>query len=158
MMALTLAQPHATLAAHGFKQADGRGWKTGYRGLVAIYAARWRAGLDRRAFKALCLSDPFHDPLYEALSISRCADLPRGMIVGLAELIEAERIEDDADLPSYPEREFGLYGPLRCIWRLEDARALPSPIPVRRGWARSGLWQVPRPLRAKLKAMEGGAR
>lgn len=153
MNAITLAQPYATLAAHGFKRADGRRWRTACRGPIAIYAARWRAGLDCRAFKSLCFSEPFREPIYHALHVPRCLELPRGAIVGVAELVEVERIEEEADMPRYPEREFGVYSPLRYIWRLENSRALAAPIPVNLGCARSGLWQLPRPLRTAVKLM-----
>lgn len=151
-MAITLAQPYATLAAHGFKRLDGRSWRTTYRGPVAIYAARWRMGLDRRAFKSLCFSDPFRVPIYHELRTSQCLKLPRGCIIGVAELVDARRIDEEEELPSSPEREFGIYGPLRCIWTLESSTPLPTPIPVRQGWARSGLWRIPRPLRKMINA------
>lgn len=41
MKALTIHQPWASLIAYGFKRFETRGWRTNYRGLVAIHAGKW---------------------------------------------------------------------------------------------------------------------
>lgn len=49
MKALTLTQPWATLVITGRKRFETRGWRTGYRGQIAIHAAKGMPGWAKEA-------------------------------------------------------------------------------------------------------------
>lgn len=137
MKALTLTQPWATLVAIEAKRIETRSWQTHYRGPLAIHAAKGLAGMRQRDFVALCGRAPFA-PALAAAGYRDPADLPRGAIVAVAELVAIERIEA-ATMPDEPERSFGDYRPGRYAWHLAGVRRLVSPRPAR---GALGLWSV----------------
>lgn len=126
MMVLTVRQPLATMAVHQFKRLDGRAWATTYRGPVALYAPKSMRGMTRGEFLRFCLDEPFRGPLYRELKIDTCFRLPRGHIVGTAELVGVERLDANEDMPPYPEIAMGGYGPLCCIWHRKTRGHSPS--------------------------------
>jgi hypothetical protein len=127
--ALTLWQPWATLIALGRKRLETRGWVTAYRGSLAIHAAR------RPPDPGLLAAEPFAGALRDALARG---PLPRGAVVAVARLVDVLPITPAlvAGL-TQEERAFGIYGPCRWAWRLEEVRLLDPPIPAR---GAQGLW------------------
>ena len=153
--AITLTQPWATLVAIGAKHIETRSWRTDYRGLLAIHAAKGLGPGGIAAYLERCTAS---EPIYAALNDAGLAPftwdadallaLPRGAIVAVCELTDCSPIKiysigDSAingtsyPLPTEPERSFGDYSVGRWAWLLADIRALPEPVPAR---GTLGLW------------------
>lgn len=145
--ALSLTQPWATLCAIGAKQRETRCWPTGYRGWIAIHAAK---GFPRGC-QDLCLEHPFDAPLRAAgYTMNVARSLPRGMVLAVARLTEcvATRVwtpDEDSD-----EYAFGNYeaidsdnGKPRYSFKLEDLRRLREPFDCK---GALGIWRLPRPI------------
>jgi len=128
MKAITLIQPWATLVAIGAKQIETRGWRTFYRGPLAIHASKrlpaWQ----------------FRDTL-EAHGIHSFMQLPLGAIIATCTLVDCVRITPD-NVPSAPEFYFGDYTLGRWAWHLSNVKALDEPMPAR---GSLGLWEWPGP-------------
>lgn len=147
MRALTLTQPWASLVACGAKRIETRDWSTGYRGPLAIHAAK---GYPDHA-KALCFEEPFRGAL-AAAGLDGPWALPKGAIVAVATLKHCIHIPQMGPTTGIPyddplEMAFGDYSDGRDMWFLEDVRALPEPIPCR---GALGLWIVPPEIVARL--------
>jgi activating signal cointegrator 1 len=133
MKALTLTQPWATLVAIGAKRIETRGWKTPYRGPLAIHAAKGFPADCRDVVYKL----PFRDVLGEVFPGGEPIDkrLPLGAVIAIANLVDCERTELFT-LAGYgsgyrlteQEMAFGNYADGRWAWTLKDVVALPEPI------------------------------
>ncbi|RXZ84609.1 ASCH domain-containing protein [Paenibacillaceae bacterium] len=131
MKAITIHQPHATLAALGLKGFETRSWATKYRGPLAIHAGKQ---IDREA----CEREPIKSALAE---YGYTADnLPTGAIIATAELSDClKSIDTWTDgyelegrrLVYSPEYEFGDFTPGRYAWELTDVQQLPDTIPAK---------------------------
>ncbi len=131
MKGLWLTKPWATLVARGHKQIETRSWSTPYRGELLIHAARVYP-LDCRRF-----ADEEHAAGMLPVIV------PRGVVVGVARLVDVRRTEDlvaPASTLSMQEQIYGDYGPGRFGWVFTDVRALRQPIPCK---GALGLWAVP---------------
>lgn len=126
MVALTIWQPWVELILRGDKCVENRGWRTGYRGPLALHAGQksdpegWRCFWER------------YDR--QATGAHVC---DYGAIVGLAELVgmdQEQRTEWDA--------------PGQWHWRLERVRRLAAPVVCA---GKQGLWQVPREVGAAVR-------
>lgn len=151
--AVTLWQPWASLImltghidpdiAKLGKHFETRSWQTDYRGPLAIHAAK-----DRQYWK-IAHEEPFRSVLMEA-RLFRQNDLPYGAIIGVCNLVEIykcgiysmEAESKELPLPEEPEISFGDFSYGRYAWKLEDARPLPEPIPVK-GYQRLWNWEPP---------------
>lgn len=135
MKALTLTQPWASLVASGAKRVETRSWRTGYRGPLAIHAAKTFPA-DARA---LCHVEPFRSRLIAALldeGMVMAEALPLGQIVGIT------WVEDcvptvEADVGD-EERAFGNFAEGRWAWKLREPEAF-TPIKYR---GALGLWDL----------------
>lgn len=146
MKALTLTQPWATLVAIGAKRIETRSWKTNYRGLLAIHAAK---GFPSSA-RELCRQNPFHAELHRAgmASVSFSDELPRGAVIALCKIVDCLPTEslgclsgvfdDYPELDTPQERAFGDYSPGRWAWIMEEAKPLTEPKPAK---GALGLWE-----------------
>jgi activating signal cointegrator 1 len=159
MKALTLTQPWATLVAIGAKKIETRSWSTGYRGILAIHAAK---GFPKEAQEE-GYREPFATVLTEA-GIIKPSDLPLGQIVAVCRLVDCipmssmgavdgsgrsfKRIRQHV-AAIYGENEvtFGNYAPDRFAWVLEDMIKLPDPIPMK---GSLGLWEVDPSVRKEI--------
>ena len=144
MIALTLTQPWASLVSIGAKKVETRSWRTGYRGPLAIHAAKGWTADDR----ALLWEPDFR----RALEPTGLVDyrvphlhLPLGAIVATAHLVSCVRTEDDT--VEATELAFGNYSPGRWAWSLIRVHALPEPIPCK---GALGLWAVPAEIAARV--------
>lgn len=116
---LSLTQPYATAIALGHKRYETRSWRTHYRGLVAIHAAK---GFPRAA----------RDFTATERAIGRIpARIPLGAIIAVARIAAVEEAEDAALKVSALERLYGDYSIGRWAWQLADVVALPEPIPYK---------------------------
>lgn len=146
MKAITLTQPWATLVAIGAKKIETRGWRTRYRGPLAIHAAK---GFPKEAQQLAYYVEPFRTVLAQAHCIPTQAygmtpeNLPTGCVVATCELVECVLIEDHSTdwglrWPiTEQERAFGDYTPGRYAWLLADVQPLATPVPAR---GALGLW------------------
>lgn len=140
MRALSLWQPWASLIALGAKRIETRGWQTSYRGPMAIHAAQ-------RVERAVCFDDPF----LECLSVggfARPEELPQGMFVAIAELVEIVPTEAIRESLSDREWHFGNYEAGRFAWKLEQVQ----PLHAWPGRGRQGLWKLDEATVSTLRA------
>ncbi len=140
LRAPAVKDPWATLIAIGAKQIETRSYRTRYRGPIAIHSSKAFS----RADQAICSHEPVHGAL-ERAGIHSPADMPRGAIIAVAEIIACDQVPGGQDsrevIPPEPESSFGFYSPGRWLWRLRNVRRLPEPVPCR---GMLGLWQLPR--------------
>jgi hypothetical protein len=134
MRALSLSQPWASLLILGHKRLETRSWQTSHRGLLAIHAARTFSATAR----LLCRHEPIGSLLRRA-GIEDADQLPRGVILGVARLVECVRVEELADVPE-AERPLGDFSPGRWVWRFADAVPLSVPVSAR---GRLGIFDLP---------------
>ncbi|SDE75783.1 ASCH domain-containing protein [Fontibacillus panacisegetis] len=143
MKAITIHQPYATLIAINEKHNETRGWRTNYRGQLAIHAGK---KVDRQACE--------WGPIKSTLEKHGCTadNLPTGGIVAIAYLLECWAIGEDyvsgatvlfngengatKDV-SAKECKFSDYSLGRYAWELDNVRMLPEPIPAK---GQQGLW------------------
>ena len=148
MKAITIHQPWASLIAHGYKRFETRGWRTNYRGPIAIHAGQ---KIDSEAVRMLATE---YTRIWRDIS-----PLPKGCIVAVTELVDCLMVSNwgrsisnwsangtpvlhgkDEDIfldTNDMEYRFGDYTPGRYAWELANVRRLPEPIPAR---GRQGLW------------------
>jgi hypothetical protein len=143
--ALTLTQPWATLVALEEKRIETRGWSTGYRGPLAIHAAK--------SFPADCreLCETRSLPFLETLrkhGINSWRELPTGVIVCTTDLIDClktEQVREAWCLYSdlIHEKDFGNYDDGRYGLLLGAVtRTFVPPLPAR---GALGLWEWTEP-------------
>ena len=90
MKAITILQPWASLIACGAKKIETRGWKTSYRGPIAIHAGKSWTIFTRN----LTYRGPFYDALWktnEERKLSpyeRTELLPVGSVIAIADLVD----------------------------------------------------------------------
>jgi hypothetical protein len=132
MKALTLIQPWASLVAIGAKRVETRGWRTSYRGPLAIHAAKafpeWA--------QDTCYEQPFLRVLL-ALGVT-LGQLPRGYVIATCKLVNViptqalvclSGFSDDyPELATPQELALGDYSEGRWAWILEDINPLPHPL------------------------------
>lgn len=144
MKVLSLTQPYASLVAIGAKKIETRSWATGYRGPLAIHAAKGLDPVDgREGLAYLCQREPFASALGNAGLTA--AALPLGAIIAIVELVDVVSIIENWQyeihgfkvIPEEPERSFGDYTGGRYAWLLRIVQQLRAPI-VARGAL--GLW------------------
>jgi hypothetical protein len=132
--AISLWQPWATLVAIGAKHYETRHWPTGYRGPLAIHAAkRWTPEQGD-----LCITEPFRTAL-RGFHLR----LPLGELLAICDLAGCFTTNYPPPGISGDEIAFGDWSPGRFAWRLENVRCLTPPIP----WKGSqGFFEVELPL------------
>lgn len=142
MKALSLIQPWASLVANGAKHWETRSWRTHFRGPVAIHASKGFPG----EYRDLCWLEDFAT----ALEFATDRALPLGAIVAVVEITDCLPTSEWLQKhQSYPEEDFGGYGPNRFAWHIENVRKLTTPIPCS---GNRGFWNVPNEVEAHLLA------
>lgn len=137
MKALSLTQPWATAITLGIKTMETRSWCTNYRGPLAIHASKAFPGW------AKDFAETEH-------TLGRLpARLPLGAIVAMADLIDVLWTGEVVHDITAVERLYGDYSPGRCAWKLENVRALTTPVSCR-GY--QGLWTPPPSIVAAVEA------
>jgi hypothetical protein len=146
VQALTLTEPWATLVAVGAKQIETRHWRTPYRGLLAIHAAK---GFPDWA-QQYCLLEPFRSVLTEQTKIRIIwdkargrapedrTDFPLGKVIAICRLRNIIPTEEAAQHISAQELAFGDYSRGRWAWVLSDIQRLIHAVPAR---GALGLWE-----------------
>ncbi|MGG6310670.1 ASCH domain-containing protein [Paenibacillus macerans] len=141
MRCITIRQPWATLIAVGAKRLETRGWKTNYRGELAVHAGKQ---VDREA----CETEPVRSIL-AAHGYAGPDSLPMGSVVAVCRLNDCfsvlrndgERaLLDGGDRTveaSGEEYRFGDFTPGRYAWELTELQRLPRPVTA---VGKQGLW------------------
>jgi hypothetical protein len=156
MKSLSLWQPWASLVVAGVKTIETRSWATDYRGPLAIHAAKLSY------MELVSIVGPtsyLHAPLRDA-GLPNIMDVPRGVILGTAELVGCYRVESFAissDNRTRPilkvndgllrgltdlELSLGDFTPGRFGWMLTNPVQFGVPIPCR-GHQRLWEWSEP---------------
>lgn len=148
MKALTILQPWASLIALGHKRIETRGWRTDYRGPIAIHAGKsceYAFLLQREPFSRYRLSDLPLGAIVAKAHLVQC--LPILVIPSLPACLTAERgrvlmwsgTNQPRDDFAMHELAFGDYSThCRWGWVLENVQRLPDPTPAR---GAQGLWE-----------------
>lgn len=153
MKALTLWQPWASLVAMGAKRWETRSWTTSYRGPLLIHAAGRkppRSHYTAQPDQPVEISSAAVEAMIEVLGVADFDRLPRGAVVGVAELTDCRRIDARDDVTrliqaAHPlsfagarqELMFGDWSLDRAVWRIENTRLVDPPLPT---GGRQGLW------------------
>lgn len=141
MKAITIHQPWASLIAIGAKKFETRGWKTKYRGPIAIHA-----GKNKNYFACMMLARDYKEIW------NQITPLQFGSILAIADLVECRKVSDwnfnngipvlhgenDDYLIAEKEAFFGDYTPGRYAWQLENVRLI-DPRPAK---GQQGLWNI----------------
>lgn len=160
MEALTIKQPWASLIMAGIKHYETRGWKTSYRGKLAIHAGKetFRKFL-RERFPVASNGYEYH-PLYDAYKnfmdiVSPLLDLDNlqyGVVLGTVDLVDCLKVtncdgktaklipsiaDKDPKYVSGTELMLGDFTEGRYAWRLENIKLFREPIPAR---GKQGMW------------------
>lgn len=132
MKTISLWEPWASAIAIGAKKIETRAWYTGYRGPLAIHAAKTRDHADCFLF------EPTVRAAFAAAGITAVGDLSFGCIVATCTLKACLKTERIAGGIGELERALGGYDPGRFGWVLENVVRLPKPIPAR---GSQGFWE-----------------
>lgn len=123
---MTLTQPWANAVAIGLKRIETRSWRTGYRGLLAIHAAKGFPVWARQfAMTELALGRGE-------------ARIPRSAIVAIVRVIDCVPAVEAALDISAIERMYGDYSPGRWAWVTEFVERIEPPVPAK---GALGLWE-----------------
>jgi len=137
MKAITIYQPFASLIAQGFKRYETRGWRTNYRGPIAIHAGKQ---IDHQT--VLILAKDYTKTWHQISPLST------GCVIAIAELVDCWKVLDNHLLEAQPPNEkrvkflnmrelpFGDYTPGRYAWELANVCRI-EPVPVK---GQQGLW------------------
>ena len=132
MKALTIHTPWAPLIAVGEKEYETRGWKTNYRGPLAIHCSR------TMDYLFLYNAWPFLDALRKhGLDIEDVNKL-RGQVIATAELVDCIIVPNMPLTITKQEIAFGDFRPGRFAWKLANVKKLETPIPA---VGKQGLWE-----------------
>ncbi|WP_027085424.1 ASCH domain-containing protein [Cohnella panacarvi] len=153
MKAISIHQPWATLIAIEAKKFETRGWKTNYRGTIAIHASKTEPV---KVLRTLPKADQIRimNRYYKELNIESGAigKMPVGSVVCTAELIECYEVHEDHTGDAVlmlggvtkvwvprdsDEFAFGGYYNGRFAWELTNVKLLDNPIPAK---GQQGLW------------------
>ena len=136
MLVLSIWQPYASLAIHGFKMNETRGWKAPASLIGQRFAIAATKGW-LPAQRAL-VADPAFREAYAATGLPDPETLPRGCVLGSATLASCDLITDETLEDITPaEALFGDYRPGRYAWRLRAPQAF-GPYYAR---GQQGLWR-----------------
>jgi hypothetical protein len=156
MKAISLLQPWATLIMLDYKSYETRSWATKHLGPLAIHASLGKPSWARK----VCKEDP-HIRLILSTHGLTFDTLPRGVIVGLAEVKGMRKIQepdtgiklggvDPAQL-TLVERACGDYTAGRWAWQLQRRRPLTTPVPCTGALS---VWQLPDDIALRVEAGE----
>lgn len=139
MRAISLWQPWATLIAIGAKQYETRSWSIGWRGELAIHAARHSNELP------IGKMQPFRNVL-AAAGFTHPSELPLGAVLCVVEVVDCIKVEEIRGQISSQEKAFGNYADGRYAWKLANVRVLTAPILIS---GKQGIWDWKVPSEAQ---------
>jgi hypothetical protein len=144
---ITLYQPWASATAVGLKGYETRAWSSGYRGLLAIHAAKEVPKYIRemQEYGSLCMA--VRIAFFDQFSIDThgpLPGLPTSSIVTLCAL--GDCLPAGSVAPKEPESRYGDFSPGRWAWRL-DHRTKIDPVACS---GKQGLWDVPFEIESRI--------
>jgi hypothetical protein len=132
MKGFSLWQPWASLWLTESKPTETRHWKTGYRGWLAVHAAK-------RFERDFPVGHPLREILENEFGGHWAMDLPTGAILGAVELVSCDRM--DRTSPAHDEdRVCGNWSDERFAWRRRRVIKLDRPIPFK---GAQGFFSIP---------------
>lgn len=134
MKAISVHQPYGALLVARIKLFETRGWRTSYRGPIAIHVARTTASLTEDLL-ASCRCEAFLNAVDMRRFDRSPLEAQLGCVIGTAELVDVKPA--DQVFASLSEQLFGDFGPGRYAWSFRNVVALPVPVPAR---GALGLW------------------
>ena len=142
MKALSLTQPWATAMALGLKEWETRSWPTGFRGIVAIHAAKGFPSWAKRFARD-------ERPSYSLMP--SVEEMPLGRIVAVGEIVECRTTESIRSELSALELKWGDYHAGRYAYKFNLLRMIVPPVPAK---GALGFWTIPddiwQPIQAQL--------
>ncbi|MBO6507556.1 MAG: ASCH domain-containing protein [Roseibium sp.] len=136
MKVISIWQPYASLAVHGHKVVETRGWpapKSLIGKTIGIASTKNIQAAQRQAFK----DDAFRYH-FDQTGLPELVDLPHGCVLGTVQLHSCDVItEEDLEDITEAERLFGWWEVGRYAWRLRYPRPFPEPIPAK---GAQGIW------------------
>lgn len=137
--AISLTQPWATLMALDAKRIETRGWRTSFRGWLAIHAAK---GFPKDC-QALCSNTVFRETLW-AGGLYKVQSLPLGAVIAVVNIVDCRHTEVLRErLAGTRELAFGDYSDGRYGFIVESVRQLREPIPMKGALS---IWKMPRAI------------
>lgn len=112
MKALTIKQPWAELIACGDKRVENRGWKTNYRGPIAIHA-----GVNKAMVKLICFPESVDDFVY-------------GAVIATADIIDCVLI-GSPESKKHKWLATSVYAEGPWCWILKNVKRLKKPAPAK---------------------------
>ncbi len=174
MKAITILQPYASLVVAGAKKYETRSWGTPYRGIIAIHAGKnkpFECGAELRDRTQGILGNRMEElPKGAVIAVADLVECYRVIGNDSGERwmeskpamnqdgtyrrgADGHRVgREEIPMPTGDELMFGHYGLEMFVWKLENIRPLPEPIPCR---GNQRIWEVPdKMIAAALKGVE----
>lgn len=137
MKVISIWNPYALLAAHGFKLNETRGWPAP-AGLIGTRIGIASTKTIKAEQRAAFANANFARYYFETNLPRQLEDMPNGCLLGTALLHSCDLItEEDIEDVTEEEQLYGWWEPGRYAWRLRDHRPLIEPFPVR---GAQGIW------------------
>jgi hypothetical protein len=134
MNAIAIPQPWASLVVHGYKTVFATMFNTRHRGPLAVLAGARDVPIavyqERSIWTDLSQLHPDY-ALPEFRKKGGLTWLPRGVIVGIVELVEVVPREEADEEMTKQQHLHGDIGPGRYLWVVENPRPLADPPRVR---------------------------
>jgi activating signal cointegrator 1 len=127
MKVLTIKQPWASLWLTARKVHETRGWRTNYRGPLAVHAGKRKPYVIGSRLDALCITE---------FGLDWRDTLPCGAIIGVVDLVNCYSTNEFA-AENVDDLWCGDFTPDRWLWRRGAAGRLARPVNVR---GHQGLW------------------
>jgi hypothetical protein len=122
----SLWQPWASFMELGYKRNETRSWSTGYRGLIAIHAAKNKTAL----LDADDILEAAGFDMRESTTVGG-STWPLGEIVCVVRLVDCVKTEAIRDSLTRQERAMGDYSDGRFAWVTTDLHKIEPGIPFR---------------------------
>lgn len=141
MKTISVIEPWATLLVIGAKRFETRGWKTPYRGWLAIHASKKLPKPCRDYFAG----NRWAREAFEAAGL-RLDRLPLGCVIGRVYLEDCLKTSDIRASLDERELSFGNFAPRRYAWKVRGA-IRHKPVEAR---GALGLWEWTPPIGFEL--------
>lgn len=134
MNAIAIPQPWASLVCHGFKTVFATMFNSRHRGQLAIVAGARDVPIAVYQERSIRTDLSELNPDYATLAFRKgegLTFLPRGVVVGLVDVVEVVSREGASEEVEREQRLHGDVGAGRYLWVVENPRPLENPQRVR---------------------------
>lgn len=138
MDVISIWQPYASLAVHGFKRIETRPFPAPARMIGQRFGIASTKVIKPEQITAF--NDERFAVYYAQTGLGSLDDLPNGYLLGTVLLHSCDviRTQDDIDDLTEEEQLYGWHEIGRFQWRLRDPEVFTKPIPVR---GKQGIWR-----------------